>query len=162
MQDIYLAGGCFWGLEDLFRDQPGVIDTEVGYTGGHNANPTWAFHPGHAEALKITYDPTLTSYDNLLDFFFRIHDPTTLNRQGNDVGTGYRSAIFYETDEQKRAAEAMIKRVEKSGFYRGPVVTTLEKFDKFWSAESFHQNYLRYNPGGYTCHYVRSDTPFDA
>jgi peptide-methionine (S)-S-oxide reductase len=127
--------------------------------GGENENPTYEHHPGHAEALKITYDESQTSYEALLDFFFRIHDPTTLNQQGNDRGTSYRSAIFYETDEQKRVARQMIEQVNASGLYGGDAVTSLEAYDKFWPAEDYHQNYLQKNPGGYTCHYVRSDAP---
>lgn len=159
MQSIILAGGCFWGVEELFRQEPGVVDIEVGYTGGTNANPTYENHPGHAEAIKITYDPAKTSYEKLLDFFFRIHDPTTLNRQGNDIGTSYRSAIFYETDEQKQKAQRVIDMVNKSGLYKDPVTTSLEPLTTFYSAEDYHQDYLRKNPGGYTCHFVRTDTP---
>ena len=142
-------------MEELFRSLPGVIDTEVGYMGGQNENPTYEHHPGHAEALKIVYDPTRTSYDALLDFFFRIHDPTTLNRQGNDVGTSYRSAIFYASDDQKRQAEAAMQRIDEMGIYTGKPVTSLEPFVKFWPAEEYHQDYLQKNTGGYTCHYVR-------
>lgn len=158
IKTAYLAGGCFWGLEELFRDQPGVTDTEVGYSGGNNDNPTYENHPGHAEALAIHYDPDKTSYMNILDFFFRVHDPTTLNRQGNDVGDSYRSAIFYQNDEELEDAKSMIMKVNDSGLYKSPVVTSLEKFDKFYSAEDYHQDYLQKNPGGYTCHYVRSDS----
>ena len=154
---VYVAGGCFWGLEDLFREQPGVTDTEVGYSGGQNDNPTYEDHPGHAEALAITYDTDKTNYANILDFFFRIHNPTTKDRQGNDVGSSYRSAIFYQDDEELKTAEDMIKRVNESGLYKDPVVTTLEPYKKFWTAEEYHQDYLRKNPGGYTCHYVRTD-----
>jgi peptide-methionine (S)-S-oxide reductase len=157
---VYLAGGCFWGLEELFREQPGVLDTEVGYTGGDNENPDYENHPGHAEALAITYDDKKTNYDNILDFFFRIHDPTTMNRQGNDVGSSYRSAIFYQNDEELISAKKMIKKVDESGLYKNPVVTTLEKFTKFYSAEAYHQDYLQKNPGGYTCHFVRTDKTF--
>jgi peptide-methionine (S)-S-oxide reductase len=153
----YLAGGCFWGLEELFREQPGVTDTEVGYTGGDNENPTYENHPGHAETLAITYDPDKTSYANILDFFFRIHDPTTKNRQGNDVGSSYRSAIFYQNDYELKEAKEVIEKVNAAKLYDGPVVTTLEPLKKFWTAESYHQDYLRHNPGGYTCHYVRTD-----
>lgn len=123
--------------------------------GGQNENPTYEHHPGHAEALKIVYDPTRTSYDALLDFFFRIHDPTTLNRQGNDVGTSYRSAIFYASDEQKRQAEAAMQRIDELGIYTSKPVTSLEPCVKFWPAEEYHQDYLQKNTGGYTCHYVR-------
>ena len=158
MKTAYLAGGCFWGLEDLFREQPGVTDTEVGYSGGENSNPTYQSHPGHAEALAITYDPTKTTFEALLDFFFRIHDPTTRNRQGNDVGSSYRSAIFYQDDDELHAAESVIEKVNRSKLYKHPVVTSLEKFTAFYSAEEYHQDYLRKNPGGYTCHYVRTDT----
>lgn len=154
---IYLAGGCFWGVEELFREEPGVIDTEVGYTGGSNDNPDYNNHPGHAEAIAITYDTNKTTYEALLDFFFRIHDPTTLNRQGNDTGSSYRSAIFYNDDTELKAAKAMIAKVNASGLYKSPVVTSLEKFTKFYSAEDYHQDYLQKNPGGYTCHYLRTD-----
>lgn len=159
MATIYLAGGCFWGMEDLFREQPGVIDTEVGYSGGENDNPTYENHPGHAEALKISYDETKTDYKSLLDFFFRIHDPTTLNQQGNDIGASYRSAIFYKNDEQKALAEEVIAKVNSSGLYSSMVVTSLEPFARFWAAEDYHQDYLQKNPGGYTCHFVRRDEP---
>lgn len=142
-------------MEDLFRVQHGVIDTEVGYTGGKNANPTYEFHPGHAESLRITYDEAKTSLDTLLDYFFRIHDPTTRNRQGNDIGTSYRSAIFYADNEQKAAAEAAIGRAGKR--WENPITTTLEPLDTFYSAEDYHQDYLQKNPGGYTCHFERVD-----
>lgn len=154
-QTAVFAGGCFWGMEELFRKLPGVVDTEAGYTGGENTNPTYANHPGHAEALQITYDPTLTTYDDLLDFFFQIHDPTTLNRQGNDVGESYRSAIFYGNNEEKRAAEAFIAVVNASGRWTRPVVTSLEPLTTFYPAESYHQDYLQRNPDGYTCHVRR-------
>jgi peptide-methionine (S)-S-oxide reductase len=154
---IYLAGGCFWGMEELFREQTGVVDTEVGYTGGSNDNPDYQNHPGHAEALAITYDTEQTTYANLLDFFFRIHNPTTLNRQGNDQGASYRSAIFYEDEQELEEAKLMIETVNKSGLYKDPVVTSLEPFTKFYSAEDYHQDYLQKNPGGYTCHYIRSE-----
>lgn len=157
-QSAYLAGGCFWGMEDLFRKLPGVIDTETGYTGGENASPSYQNHPGHAEALKITFDPTQTSYRALLDFFFRIHNPTTLNRQGNDVGTSYRSAIFYTDAEQKKDAEEFIELVNKSGKWSDPVVTTVEPFTAFTEAEPEHQDYLQNNPGGYTCHFIRMES----
>lgn len=151
---IVLAGGCFWGLEDLLRDQKGVITTEVGYTGGKNDNPTYEFHPGHAEAVEITYDPEQTTYKELLDFFFQIHNPTTLNQQGNDRGTSYRSAIFYGDDTEKAIAEEMIGIVNASKRWSDPVVTTLEPLTKFWIAEGYHQDYLVKNPNGYTCHAV--------
>jgi peptide-methionine (S)-S-oxide reductase len=155
---IILAGGCFWGLEDLLRSQPGVIDTEVGYTGGQNENPTYEQHPGHAEAVEITYDPEVTSYKKLLDFFFQIHNPTTLNQQGNDKGTSYRSAIFYATEEEKEIALEMIDIVNESGRWEDPVVTTLEPLTRFWVAEDYHQDYLVQNPGGYTCHAIYFDS----
>jgi peptide-methionine (S)-S-oxide reductase len=153
----YLAGGCFWGVEELFRQQPGVIDTEVGYTGGKNNNPTYENHPGHAEAIAITYDTDKTSFNDILDFFFRIHDPTTSNQQGNDIGTSYRSTIFYKDDDELEISKEMIKNVNTSGLYNKPVVTTLEKFNKFFSAEEYHQDYLQKHPGGYTCHFIRTD-----
>ena len=154
---IYLAGGCFWGMEELFRQQPGVVDTEVGYTGGKNDNPSYEYHPGHAEALAITYDTQKTDYQSLLDFFFRIHDPTTKNRQGNDVGSAYRSAIFYQDDNELQTAKMMIEKTNQSKLYDDPVVTTLEPLTKFYSAEDYHQDYLQHNPGGYTCHFIRTD-----
>ena len=154
MKTLVFAGGCFWGVEELFRAQPGVTDTEVGYTGGTNDNPTYEFHPGHAEAIRVTFDESKTSYDDLLDYFFRIHDPTTLNRQGNDVGTSYRSAIFYADEAEKREAEEAIRR--NQAFWDKPITTTLEPLATFWSAEEYHQDYLQKNPGGYTCHYERA------
>ena len=156
-----LAGGCFWGLEDLVRKQPGVLDTEVGYIGGQNDRPTYQRHPGHAEALEITFDPTQTSYKRILDFFFQVHNPTTLNRQGNDRGTSYRSAIFYKNEEEKRVAQEMIDIVNQSGRWRDPVVTTLEPFTTFWPAEGYHQDYLVKNPGGYTCHRIYFNSYLD-
>lgn len=158
----YFAGGCFWGLEELFRKVPGVLDTEAGYTGGQNEHPTYDNHPGHAEALAITYDDTQTSYRKLLDRFFSIHNPTTLNRQGNDIGSSYRSAVFYQSEEEKQQAQDFIKLVNESGYWNDPVVTTLEPFNAWWPAESYHQDYLQKNPGGYTCHLVYFDTYLDA
>lgn len=149
------AGGCFWGMQELFRDLPGVTHTEAGYTGGKSDNPTYQSHPGDAEAISIEYDPAKTSYKALLDFFFRIHDPSTLNQQGNDIGTSYRSAIFYSNDEEKKEAEAFIELVNKSGRWKNPVVTRLEPLVAFHRAEEEHQDYLQKYPGGYTCHYVR-------
>lgn len=142
-------------MEQLFRDLPGVVDTEVGYTGGENADPTYQNHPGHAEALQITYDPSQISYQQLLDFFFRVHDPTTRDRQGNDVGSSYRSAIFYADADEKAQAEAFIDLVNRSGRWPNPVVTTLEPLTQFYPAEADHQNYLQRNPDGYTCHLIR-------
>jgi peptide-methionine (S)-S-oxide reductase len=149
-----LAGGCFWGLQDLIRTQRGVVETEVGYIGGKNENPTYESHEGHAEAVEITYDGEVTTYKKLLDFFFQIHNPTTLNQQGNDRGTSYRSAIFYATEEEKQIAEEMIEIVNESGRWDDLVVTTLEPLTRFWLAEEYHQKYLEKNPGGYTCHAV--------
>lgn len=150
-----LAGGCFWGMEELIRAQPGVLDTEVGYTGGDNKNPTYRNHPGHAEAIKIIFDESVTSFKEMLDFFFRIHNPTTLNRQGNDIGTSYRSTIFYQNAGQLKEAEEMIEIVNKSGRWGAPVMTTLEAYDEFWNAEDYHQDYLQKTPNGYTCHAIR-------
>ncbi len=155
---IVLAGGCFWGLEDLMRKQPGVIDTEVGYTGGKNEDPTYRSHEGHAEAVEIEYDPEVTSYKKLLDFFFQIHNPTTLNQQGNDKGTSYRSAIFYANEEEKKLGEEFIDIVNDSERWPDPVVTTLEPLQKFYPAESEHQDYLERNIGGYTCHAIWFDS----
>lgn len=149
------AGGCFWGMQELFRAQPGVAASRVGYTGGKNQRPTYENHPGHAEAIEVEYDPTLTSYKRLLDFFFQVHDPTTMNRQGNDVGSSYRSAIFYANEEERAEAEAFISLVDASHRWPAPVVTTLEPLGTFWEAEGFHQDYLQKNPGGYTCHFIR-------
>jgi methionine-S-sulfoxide reductase len=155
-----LAGGCFWGVEDILRGVPGVIDTDVGYTGGWLENPTYHdthdSKSGHAEAVRITFDPTVLSYEDLLEkWFFRLHDPTTLNRQGNDIGTQYRSAIFPQSDEQRAAAERVIARVNASGKWRRPITTSIEPPATWYSAESYHQDYLRKNPGGYTCHFMR-------
>jgi len=152
------AGGCFWGLEDLIRKQKGVVDTVVGYTGGSAEDPTYENHTGHAEAVEIQYDDSETSYKQLLDFFFQIHNPTTLNRQGNDIGDSYRSAIFYATEDEKKQAEDFIKIVNASNRWPNPVVTTLEPLTKFFPAEEYHQDYLVKNPGGYTCHAIYFDS----
>lgn len=150
------AGGCFWGMEQLFTNlHEGIISTEVGYTGGKNENPTYENHEGHAEALEIEYDDEKISYKQLLDFFFRIHNPTTLNQQGNDRGTSYRSAIFYKNEEERKEAAAFIDLVNNSERWEDPVVTTLEPLTRFWPAENYHQDYLEKNPGGYTCHAIR-------
>lgn len=155
-ESAILAGGCFWGMEDLLRKVDGVIDTEVGYCGGDNANATYENHPGHAEAIRVIFDPAKISFEKLLtQWFFRIHDPTTLNRQGNDIGTSYRSAIFYQNDEQKKAAHAAIAEVQRSGRWSRPIVTTVEPVKNWSDAEAAHQDYLKRNPGGYTCHWVR-------
>ena len=150
-----LAGGCFWGMQDLIRKLPGVISTRVGYTGGKAPNATYRHHDGHAEAIEIIFDPEKMSFRTLLEFFFQIHDPTTLNRQGNDRGTSYRSAIFYTNDEQKKVAEDTIADVEASGLWPGKVVTELVPASEFWKAEPEHQDYLERHPNGYTCHYIR-------
>ncbi|MFY0616234.1 peptide-methionine (S)-S-oxide reductase MsrA [Shimia sp.] len=152
-----LAGGCFWGMEDLIRKMDGVLATRVGYTGGDVPNATYENHGTHAEAIEITFDPTKTSYRTLLEFFFQIHDPTTPNRQGNDRGTSYRSAIYYTDAEQKAVAEDTIKDVDASGLWPGKVVTELDPVSDFWLAEGYHQDYLEKNPNGYTCHFVRPD-----
>ena len=150
-----LAGGCFWGMQDLIRRQPGVISTRVGYTGGRNANATYRNHPGHAEAVEIVYDPAQTNYRALLEFFFQIHDPTTKDRQGNDVGSSYRSAIFYFDEEQKQVAVDTIADVNACGLWPGTVVTEVVPASDFWEAEPEHQDYLLRIPNGYTCHYPR-------
>ena len=152
-----LAGGCFWGMQDLIRRRPGVISTRVGYTGGNVPNATYRNHEGHAEAIEIIFDPQKLSYRKLLEFFFQIHDPTTKNRQGNDVGTSYRSAIFYTTEEQKRIAQETIADVDASGLWPGKVVTEIKPAAEFWEAEPEHQDYLERIPNGYTCHFVRPD-----
>ncbi|BBZ46408.1 peptide-methionine (S)-S-oxide reductase MsrA [Mycobacterium parmense] len=152
-----LAGGCFWGMQDLVRKQPGVIATRVGYTGGDVKNATYRNHGTHAEAIEIVYDPSVTDYRTMLEFFFQIHDPTTRNRQGNDRGTSYRSAIFYLDDEQKRVALDTIADVEASGLWPGKVVTEVSPAGDFWEAEPEHQDYLQRYPNGYTCHYIRPD-----
>lgn len=157
-KQLYIAGGCFWGLEDLVRDIDGVSDTEAGYCGGENENPTYHNHPGHAETLMVEYDSTVISYQELLDWFFRVHNPTTENRQGNDVGSSYRSTIFYQTEEEKQMAEEMIAIVNESGRWPDPVVTTLEPYQRFWPTEPEHQDYLQRYPGGYTCHAVYFDS----
>ena len=150
-----LAGGCFWGVQDLLRRYPGVLKTRVGYTGGEVANATYRNHRGHAEAIEIVFDPAVISYRQLLEFFFQIHDPTTLNRQGNDLGDSYRSAIFYTSEAQKRVAEDTIADVNASGLWPGRVVTELAPAGPFWEAEPEHQDYLERYPAGYTCHFVR-------
>lgn len=152
-----LAGGCFWGMQDLLRRYPGVISTRVGYTGGEVAHATYRNHGNHAEAIEIVFDPGQTSYRTLLEFFFQIHDPTTPNRQGNDRGASYRSAIFHTNDEQRKVALDTIADVEASGLWPGKVVTEVVPADDFWEAEPEHQDYLERIPHGYTCHFVRPD-----
>ena len=150
-----LAGGCFWGAQDLLRKQPGVISSRVGYSGGDVPNATYRNHGTHAEAVEIIFDPDRISYRKLLEFFFQIHDPSTLNRQGNDMGTSYRSAIFYTTDEQKQVAEETIADIDASGIWPGKATTTVTPAGPFWEAEREHQDYLIKHPGGYPCHWVR-------
>jgi peptide-methionine (S)-S-oxide reductase len=150
-----LAGGCFWGVQDLIRKYPGVISTRVGYTGGDVPNATYRNHGTHAEAIEIIFDPRRISYRQLLEFFFQIHDPTTRNRQGNDVGMSYRSAIFYTTEEQKQIALDTIADVNASGIWPGKVVTEVAPAGPFWQAEPEHQDYLEKYPDGYTCHFIR-------
>jgi peptide methionine sulfoxide reductase msrA/msrB len=154
-----LAGGCFWGVEEILRKLPGVLDIEAGYTGGALKNPTYedlhAGTSGHAEAVRVVFDPARLSYGQLLDTFFRLHDPTTKNRQGNDVGTQYRSAIFYSSEAQKKEAQAAVARAAASGRWKNPITTEVSAAGEFWPAESYHQDYLQKHPGGYTCHYLR-------
>ncbi len=165
MEKAVIAGGCFWGLQELLRALPGVAATRVGYTGGHLVNPTYHdthdSKSGHAEAVEITFDPGRTSFRRILEYFFRIHDPSTPDRQGNDRGTQYRSAIFYADDEQKNIAQGVIEAVNASGKWPGKVATRLEPAAIFYPAEDYHQDYLRKNPGGYTCHWVRPDWTLD-
>ena len=150
-----LAGGCFWGMQDLIRKMPGVLSTRVGYTGGDVPNATYRHHGTHAEGIEVIFDPDKISYRKLLEFFFQIHDPSTLNRQGNDRGMSYRSAIYFENDVQKAEAERTIKDVDNSGLWPDKVVTEVEPVGDFWEAEPEHQDYLDRIPNGYTCHYVR-------
>ncbi|WP_305462388.1 peptide-methionine (S)-S-oxide reductase MsrA [Photobacterium leiognathi] len=156
-QKAILAGGCFWGMQDLIRRQTGVITTRVGYTGGDVANATYPNHGTHAEAIEILFDDSQTSFAKILAYFFQIHDPTTTNRQGNDIGTSYRSAIFYTSDKQKDVAEKMIARINASGIWPGTVVTEVVPASDFWQAEPEHQDYLLHRPNGYTCHFPRPD-----
>jgi peptide-methionine (S)-S-oxide reductase len=161
MEKIVIAGGCFWGMQELLRNVRGVVETRVGYTGGHLENPTYDdthdSKSGHAEAVEITYNPDQVSLRRLLEYFFQIHDPTTLNRQGNDKGTQYRSAIFYQNDEQKQIAQEVIDAVDASGKWPGKVMTTLEPAAIFYEGEDVHQDYLQKNPAGYTCHWIRPE-----
>lgn len=152
-----LAGGCFWGMQDLIRKLPGVIDTRVGYSGGDVPNATYRNHGTHAEAIEITFDPDLITYRRLLEFFFQIHDPSTPNRQGNDIGMSYRSAIYYVDEAQKQVALDTIADVDASGIWPGKVVTEVEPVGAFWEAEPEHQDYLERFPNGYTCHFPRPD-----
>ena len=156
-----LAGGCFWGMEDLIRRQPGILDTQVGYTGGTTPNPTYkdvcSGESGHAEAIEITFDPAVTDYRRILEFFFQIHDPTTMNRQGNDIGTQYRSEIFYCNEEQKQTARQILQDIAACGLYDAPVTTAISPAGPFFEAEENHQDYLKKYPEGYTCHFIRPD-----
>ncbi len=156
-QRAVLAGGCFWGMQDLIRKLPGVVSTRVGYSGGEVPNATYRHHGNHAEAIEIIFDPARTDFRRLLEFFFQIHDPTTVNRQGNDRGASYRSAIFYTDDVQKAVAEETIADVEASGLWPGKVVTELSPAGDFWEAEPEHQDYLERRPNGYTCHFIRPE-----
>lgn len=157
IEKAILAGGCFWGVEELIRHLPGVQSTVVGYTGGDIPNATYRNHGTHAEGIEITFDPSVLSYRKLLEYFFQIHDPTTKNRQGNDVGTSYRSAIFYLSPEQEAVAKQLIAEMEASGIWPGKIVTEIVPASDFWDAEEDHQNYLQKVPYGYTCHFERPD-----
>jgi peptide-methionine (S)-S-oxide reductase len=152
-----IAGGCFWGMEELLRGLRGVLDTTVGYTGGVAPNPTYESHAGHAEAIEIIYDDSIVSYEALLRFFFQIHDPTTPNRQGNDVGSSYRSAIFYGTESEKEVALRVIAAIDASGKWGAKVVTEVVPLTAFYPAEEYHQDYLQKHPHGYTCHFIRPE-----
>jgi peptide-methionine (S)-S-oxide reductase len=156
-QRAVLAGGCFWGMQDLIRKKPGVLATRVGYTGGEIPNATYRNHGNHAEAIEIEFDPAIISYRDILEFFFQIHDPSTVDRQGNDMGASYRSEIFYTSEDQKEEAQRTIADVNASGLWPGPVVTRLSAASDFWEAEPEHQDYLERIPNGYTCHFPRPD-----
>ena len=150
-----VAGGCFWGVQELIRELPGVVRSDVGYTGGNVANATYRNHEGHAEAVRIKFDPNKLQYEDLLRYFFRLHDPTTMNRQGNDTGSSYRSAIFYLDERQKEIAEKVKAEVDRSGKWKSPVVTEITAAGPYWVAEDYHQDYLQKDPNGYTCHWLR-------
>ena len=162
-KEIVLAGGCFWGVEDLLRKIPGITSTEVGYAGGHTPDPTYNKvkhgNTGHAEAIEVTYDPQVITLSQIFDYFFRMHDPTTKNRQGNDVGSQYRSTIFVSNEEERKLAERAIADEATKGRWKAPVVTTVEELKRFYPAEDYHQDYLLKNPGGYTCHFWRGLPP---
>jgi peptide-methionine (S)-S-oxide reductase len=157
IEKAILAGGCFWGVEDLIKTQPGIISTVVGYTGGNTPNATYRNHGTHAEGIEVTFDPEKLSYRQLLEYFFQIHDPTTRNRQGNDIGTSYRSAIFFVDESQEIIAKGLISEMEASGKWPGKIVTEVVPASDFWNAEEEHQNYLKKHPYGYTCHYERPE-----
>jgi peptide-methionine (S)-S-oxide reductase len=160
-QTAILAGGCFWGVEELIRALPGVTETRVGYTGGDVRNATYRNHGTHAEGIKVEFDPNVLSYRKLLEFFFQIHNPTTRNRQGNDIGASYRSAIFYLDEEQKNTAEELIGELSAAGIWPNPIVTEVVPASDFWDAEEEHQDYLQKHPNGYTCHFIRPDWQLD-
>lgn len=157
-EEVYLAGGCFWGMQDLLRNITGVIETDVGYTGGSVTDATYRRHDGHAEAVRVVFDPEQLPFERLLRWFFRMHDPTTKDRQGYDVGPSYRSAIFYTTEQQKAVAEDVKHRIDRSGNWGAPIVTEIIEATDYWTAEQEHQDYLEKNPGGYTCHVLRPDS----
>lgn len=157
MQTAILAGGCFWGVEELIRALPGVVETKVGYTGGDVRNATYRNHGSHAEGIRVTFDENVLPYRTLLEFFFQIHNPTTLNRQGNDIGLSYRSAIFYFDDEQQQTAITLIEELTNAHIYPNPIVTAVTPASDFWEAEEEHQNYLQKHPNGYTCHFIRPE-----
>lgn len=154
-ETVYLAGGCFWGMQDLLREIPGVVETDVGYAGGEVPNASYWRHDGHAETVRVVFDPARLPFEELLRWFFRMHDPTTKDRQGNDIGPSYRSAIFYTTEEQRMAAEEFVERLETFGNWEGPITTEIRAAGDYWLAEPEHQDYLRKQPGGYTCHFLR-------
>jgi peptide methionine sulfoxide reductase msrA/msrB len=158
MEIVELAGGCFWGMQQILRKIPGVLKTEAGYTGGGVPNATYEDHEGHAEAVRVEFDPKVLPFEQLLRWYFRMHDPTTQDRQGNDRGSSYRSAVFYHSDEQRKTAEAVKARVDKNGKWGAPIVTQIVKAGPFWRAEEYHQDYLVKNPRGYTCHYLRPES----
>lgn len=157
-ETVELAGGCFWGMQHILRRIPGVISTDVGYAGGQVKNATYRDHEGHAEAVRVEYDPSKLPFEQLLRWYFRMHDPTTKDRQGNDKGSSYRSAIFYRTEEQRKTAEAFIARLNKKGKWGAPIVTEVKKADQYWKAEEDHQDYLKKRPDGYTCHFLRPES----
>ena len=157
-EEVYLAGGCFWGVQDILRNVPGVLETEAGYTGGRVDNATYRNHDGHAEAVRVLFDPQQLPFTELLRWFFRMHDPTTKDRQGNDMGSSYRSAIFYKTDEQKQTAQALKQHLDERGQWGAPIVTEIVMASNFWKAEEEHQDYLKKRPGGYTCHFLRPES----
>ena len=157
-ETVDLAGGCFWGMQHILRKIPGVLHTEVGYAGGQVAHATYRNHEGHAEAVRVEYDPRQLSFEQLLRWFFRMHDPTTKDRQGNDRGSSYRSAIFYHSEDQRRTAEAFLDRLNEAGKWGAPVVTELQRADQFWKAEEDHQDYLEKMPNGYSCHFLRPES----